>query len=376
MTPYALYQSALRTGEFLPDKNQETAVLILEEVYQYLEFHYHQQQQKFSYFLKKIFYNFYHQSNNKNILPKNLYIWGDVGRGKTWLMDLFFKSLSFQQKKRLHFHQFMKTVHAQLKSHQGQREPLIHIAKAMAKNIKVLCLDEFLVNDIADALILAKLLQTFFDHNIFIILTSNTHPDNLYSNGLQRSQFLPAIDLIHQHMRILHLEANQDYRYQALESEELFFYPPDDARIKKLFLQFSHHAEKIISQQNIYLHNRAISIIACSDNILWIDFDVLCSSPRSQQDYLSLTEKFNIIILDNLHAIKEKDFNTAKYFIYLIDILYDAGIILILNSHIALLEIYPENNKTALHKEFERTLSRLNEMQSVPYLKKCREKHS
>ncbi len=361
--PYDAYQQLIASGEFLPDKNQEKIMLLLDEIHQ--EF-----QKKYFPSLKKIF------SNTKKHRLKSLYLWGEVGRGKTWLMDLFFNNLDTKEKQREHFHTFMRNIHTQLKSIQGQKDPLIQLVKSMAKKIKILCLDEFFVADIADAMILAKLLEAFFKANILLVLTSNTHPDNLYQNGLQRSQFLRAIELIHQNMLITKIESPEDYRFKTLDAKKLFFYPSNTGEIKKLFLQLAVNASRVVYHQPIYLYDRPLLASGHADNIIWFDFKPLCSPPRSQKDYLLLAEKYSIMILDNVDKIPEKDFNTLKYFMYLIDILYDAKILLILNLAVPLSEIYPHNPQNILSEEFKRTLSRLNEMRSLQYIKKSGEYHS
>jgi cell division protein ZapE len=352
LTPYERYQHALATGDYLPDQNQASVVDHLQKLYLYIE--------DTSWFKKK-------SSETK----KGLYIWGSVGVGKTWLMDLFFESLTAKQKTRMHFHDFMREIHDQLQRLQGNVDPLKKIAKQFAKNTKVLCFDEFYVSDIGDAMILANLFTAFFKENIIIVATSNVIPDNLYKDGLQRARFLPAISLIKKHMVTLHLPTTKDYRLRELEEAGIFFSPlstETEHKIQKLFSQLAHGETK--HNKDIYLYDRPINTINF-DNILWVDFKKLCSTPRSQLDYLSITKRWSTIIIDNLRPITEKETSTARYFINLIDILYDSRITLILRSDCPISDIYKSG---VLSFEFKRTLSRLTEMQSTSYLQEAEEK--
>jgi cell division protein ZapE len=348
LTPFERYQLALSSGQYLPDETQANIVKHLQVLHHELE--------------KNISRPWF----GKKPKLKGLYLWGSVGIGKTWLMDLFFESLTSRKKWRVHFHDFMREVHEQLQQHQGKQDPLEKIAKAYARKTSILCFDEFFVSDIADAMILSKLFETLFKEHIVIIATSNVSPDDLYKNGLQRGRFLPAINSIKKHMDVLHLATTKDYRLRELEEAGVFFYPPDPVKLKQLFLQLAHN--KIHDQKDIYLYDRPIQTIAYADNIIWLDFKKLCHTPRSQMDYLSIAKRWSIVIIDHLSMITEKETNTARYFINLIDILYDMKTTLILSSSVTLDELYP---KGELVFEFQRTKSRLTEMQSILYLKQA-----
>lgn len=351
LTPFERYQLALSTGQFLPDENQANAVTHLQLLHQELEQNLTQ-----------------HWFRKKSKL-KGLYLWGSVGIGKTWLMDLFFESLTIKRKWRIHFHDFMREVHDQLQAYQGHQDPLEKIAKKYAQKTRVLCFDEFFVSDIADAMILGKLFEALFKEKIIVVATSNVPPGDLYKSGLQRERFQQAINLIKKNMDIHHLSTQKDYRLRELEEAGVFFHPPDPLKLKQLFSQLAHG--KIADHKDIYLYDRPIQTIAYADNIIWLDFKKLCHVPRSQMDYLSIAKRWQIVIIDNLHLITEKETNTARYFINLIDILYDLKTTLILSSNINIDEVYPKGELTF---EFQRTKSRLTEMQSVAYLKIAEER--
>lgn len=346
--PTEQYQQALASGQYTADPNQADIVAHLEKIYQQLA-----EAPKRSWFQKKT-------------SVKGLYIWGSVGVGKTWLMDLFFSSLTIKNKWRIHFHDFMREIHAQMEQIKGQANPLVIIAKNIAKTTQILCFDEFVVYDIADAMILGGLFQALFKENITVIATSNVSPDNLYKNGIQRERFLPAIELIKKNLDVMHLTTTTDYRLRELEAAGVFFNPPNKNKVTQLFNQLAHG--EIHYEHEIQLHDRPITTLAVAENIIWFDFLKLCNIPRSQLDYLSITKRWGTVIVDNMLPIAINEGNLARNFINLIDILYDTKTILILNSAVTLENIY-QNGK--LEFEFQRTKSRLIEMQSIAYLEKA-----
>ena len=351
LTPAERYQQALVSGNYLPDYNQALIVDHFQKLYSDLE--------DTGWFKKRS--------------PiKGLYIWGSVGVGKTWLMDLFFNSVTTKHKTRLHFHDFMQEMHDQLQRFQGSSDPLKKIASQFARHTKILCFDEFYVSDIGDAMILGNIFEAFFKEKIIIVATSNVIPDQLYKDGLQRARFMPAISLIKKHMTVLHLPTTRDYRLRELEEAGIFFSPLTDKthqKIEKLFSQLAHGEIKL--GKDIYLYERPINTIAFADNILWLDFKKICSSPRSQLDYLSIVKRWSTVIIDNLKPIAESETNTARYFINLIDILYDSRVTLILRSECSIQDIYTSGE---LAFDFKRTKSRLTEMQSTHYLQEAEEK--
>lgn len=285
---------------------------------------------------------------------QGLYVWGAVGRGKTYLMDLFYNHLPVT-KSRYHFHQFMHHVHAELAQLQGQSNPLLRIAKRLRKEVDVICLDEFLVHEIGDAMLLAQLLKALFAEGIVLVTTANTPPEDLYTNGLQRGLFLPAISLIKQHLRIFHLDSAIDYRRQHLINEEnelVCVISP--VQVQALFDRLSKNQK--VSYQALTINGRKISHLGCTEHVVWFDFSSICSIPRSQLDYLVIAQRFSTILISDVKPIGEYEDNLARLFIHLIDILYDANSHVILTSTQSIQDIYP---KGRLSVEYERTKSRL-----------------
>jgi len=350
-----IYEKHIASGKFSPNENQKKLITILDNLSLQLVKH----------SKKNIF------SLKSTVSPKGLYILGEVGRGKTWLMDLFYHHISISQKKRIHFHAFMKNIHEQLTKRQGQKNPLNNIAKELSKTVKLLCLDEFFVKDIADAMILSNLLHALFINNITIVLTSNSSLDELYYNGLQRDQFLPAISLIKKNMEIFTLNSEHDYRYLTHHSSYVFFNTQHEVKLSNLFLKLADNTTNIQYNTRLFIYDKPIEVKALSDNIIWFDFTELCAIPRSQNDYISIANRFKIIIIDNLDKIDENDLNIAAYFIKLIDILYDSKNLLIISSAVDIQNIYPNG---ILRTEFQRTESRLTEMQSLSYIEQTKER--
>lgn len=290
------------------------------------------------------------------VAGKGLYLWGPVGSGKTYLVDLFYQHLRLP-KSRYHFHQFMHHIQAELSQRQGEANPLARIAKRLSKEVKIICLDEFLVHEIGDAMLLAQLLSALFQHGMTLVTTANTMPDDLYQNGLQRDRFLPAIELIKKNLRIFHLKCHTDYRRRALTRVEEDIFPLFLMRtqdVQRLFDQLSQ--KKMVSYQAVTINGRLIPHLGCTDHLIWFDFSSICSIPRSQTDYLVIAEQFSTILISDLKCIREDDDNLARLFIHLVDILYDAGCKLILSSSVPIADIYPKGRFIV---EFERIKSRL-----------------
>lgn len=309
-----------------------------------------------------------------NLLPwfqkkhtfSGIYLWGSVGAGKTYLMDLFFEHLPIKRKLRLHFHHFMKEVHDSLAKLQGQADPLQIIARHFSMRASVLCFDEFVVNDIADAMLLGRLLKFLFERDIILIATSNRQPDDLYWEGLQREQFLPAIELIKKHCEVIQLSSKQDYRWRSLQQAGVYFTPLNataEQNMQQHFDLYAHGSGKVGIP--LIIDQRPIATICTAKLVVWFDFTALCAPPRSQIDYLAIAQQFPVVLISNLPIIDPDDEMTASYWIELIDILYDNKTTLILSAAASLKEIYPTGKKQF---EFERTLSRLIEMQSFEYL--------
>ncbi|WP_133128304.1 cell division protein ZapE [Legionella nagasakiensis] len=296
---------------------------------------------------------------------QGIYLYGPVGGGKTYLMDLFYQGVGIQQKSRFHFHHFMQQVDAQLRRLQGHQDPLRNIAANLAKSTRLLCLDEFFVHDIADAMILAELLQALFNHGVILVATSNTEPDNLYLNGLQRVRFLPAIELIKSHCQVLALPENRDYRLGRALLPETYLFPLNDLTNQKLHRQFDATSTKIVSEGKLTIQNRFIPFVKCSEHAVWFVFNVICNSPRSQLDYLEIAERFDVVFISEIPKLARDDTVRAILLIHFIDVMYDKGVRVIFSAAVPAEQLYTEG---AVRHDFQRTLSRLEEMQSSDYL--------
>ncbi len=298
---------------------------------------------------------------------KGIYFWGSVGRGKSMLMDLFFQNLPFRAKKRVHFHPFMRHVHAQLTQLQGMKNPLRAVAKEIAKETHVICFDEFFVDDVADALILGELLEQIFHEGVTLIFTSNTAPDALYKSGVQRHLFLPTIRLIKNFTQVINLDAGEDYRLRTLLETGVFFTPIDahtQMTIKKEFKTLA--TGEITYGHDIEIIDRKIPTIAIAHKLIWFSFKDICMSNRSSHDYLALLETFDTFIVTDVPQLHNADKSASKRFVHLIDVLYDNHATLIMSSEVDITELYKGQD---LKAEFMRTSSRLREMFSKDYLK-------
>lgn len=298
-------------------------------------------------------------------LIKGLYIYGPVGVGKTYLVDLFYQHAGERKKARFHFHHFMQQIDIQLRKLQGQKDPLRHIAKNLAKTTRLLCFDEFLVHDVAYAMILAELLQALMQHGVILVISSNTHPDDLYLNGVHRDRFLPAIALIKKNCDLLHLNEKRDYRMGRTPLLEAYLFPLNvhsEQAMKHQFDLLVHNAEE---NGVIRVQNRDIPYLKCGSKSIWFAFDVLCNLPRSQLDYLEIAERFDTIFVSGIPALTEKHTAQTIMFIHFIDVMYDRGIKIVISAAVPVEELYV---KGEMKDTFKRTLSRLVEMQSVDYL--------
>ncbi len=281
-------------------------------------------------------------------------------------MDVFYDSLPFAEKRRMHFHRFMRYTHQELRSLQGTPNPLIQVAKNFARSARVLCFDEFFVSDITDAMILAGLLDALFAEGVVLVATSNVEPKNLYKDGLQRSKFLPAIALLEQQTEIVNVDGGVDYRLRALESAELFHYPLDpaaDISLAKSFAAISPDEGK--DDVSLEIEGREIFARRCGDGVVWFDFPAICEGPRSQNDYIEVAMMFQTVLISNVPIFTAKKEDAARRFISLVDEFYDHNVKLILSAETTILELYQGERLTF---EFERTASRLQEMQSHDYL--------
>lgn len=297
---------------------------------------------------------------------RGLYMWGGVGRGKTFLMDIFFHALPFEKKLRLHFHRFMRQVHTDLKTLPDVEDPLRAVAARLAKRTRIICFDEFFVSDIADAMILGRLFEHLFGFGVSLVTTSNIPPHELYKDGLQRVYFLPAIAQIEQNCEILNVDAGTDYRLQALESVQIYHWPLDkaaDEAMSGYFIKLNPDNET--TDRSVTVNDRAIAVRKRGDGVIWFDFRTLCEGPRSAADYIELAREFHTVFLSEVPAMDWTRDNDARRFITLIDEFYDRNVKLILSAEVPVEAIYTGDT---LRFEFRRVLSRLKEMQSTHYL--------
>ena len=299
---------------------------------------------------------------------KGLYFWGGVGRGKTYLMDNFFESLPFEQKMRVHFHRFMRRVHRELKQLKGEKNPLDKVADSIAAEARVICFDEFFVSDIGDAMLLGTLLELLFGRGVALVATSNIIPDHLYENGLQRQRFLPAIALLNQHTEVVNVDGGVDYRLRALQQAELYHSPLDDdaeTALMSAFEGLAPAAGEVRSGIELEIEGRDIPCLYVAEDVVWFDFDVICNIPRSQYDYIELAKEFHAVLVGNVPQMGRKNDDQARRFINLVDEFYDRNVKLVLSAAVDMSSLYAEGG---LSFEFERTQSRLLEMQSQDYL--------
>ena len=300
---------------------------------------------------------------------KGLYMWGGVGRGKTCLMDLFHESLPFETKLRLHFHRFMLRAHRDLARFGGAANPLDKVADGLAAQARVLCFDEFFVSDIGDAMILGELLGALFERGVTLVATSNVAPARLYENGLQRRRFLPAIERIERHAQVLQLADGQDYRLRRLADAKIFHWPISPTSERRLEECFAALAPDAAAAPEIgaaiEVNGRLIRSRRRAAGVVWFDFAELCSGPRSQSDYVELSKEFHAVVVSGVPAFDADQEDAARRFVSLIDEFYDRSVMLALSSAAPVERLY---RGVLLRAEFERTRSRLQEMQSTEYL--------
>jgi cell division protein ZapE len=295
-----------------------------------------------------------------------LYIWGGVGRGKTFLMDLFFETLEIDARRRVHFHRIMAEVHARLARQEGVADPMQQVASDLAEEARVLCFDEFFVSDIGDAMILGRFLRGLFDNGVTLVATSNAHPDDLYRDGLQRQRFLPAIELLKSHTEVLHLDGATDYRLRLLEQAGTYISPADataDRRLERLFDDAA--SSRSARDADLAINGRNVTARKVAKGIVWFDFATLCHGPRSQADYIELARWYPTVIVSGVPCFDRRTEDQARRFVALVDEFYDRGVKLILSAAADVKELYRGER---LAFEFDRTASRLTEMQSANYL--------
>ncbi len=360
------YQAQIAERQFASDPVQQQAAEQLQSVFDHLTRH-SRAQALMQDRLRRL------TLGKPDAAPSGLWLWGSVGSGKTYLMDMFFHALPLRKKRRLHFHRLMRHVHLQLKKLSDRQDPLNLIAGHLAKRYKVICLDEFFVADVADAMILAGLLEGLCRRRVTLVATSNTYPDRLYEGGLQRERFLPAIDLIRKHMTIFELSAACDYRLKHLDQTSTYCLNGNGRSEDVLEEHFRHAASKLVRKTTaIEVEGRDIPVKQLSHDAIWFDFEALCQSPRSVRDYIAIARCFNTVLVSDIPAFDAQMDDCARRFIEMIDEFYDRGVTLIVSAEVEPDQLYRGRR---LQREFERTASRLHEMRSREYLSRSHQIH-
>ncbi len=358
MTPLQRYQHDLQRSGFLRDDAQQAAVEKLQVLHDRLIA---APQQDMSLF-DRLF------RNRRAARVSGLYLWGGVGRGKTYLMDSFFESLPFQDKLRVHFHRFMRRVHRDLDALKGEKNPLKKVAQGIALEARVLCFDEFFVSDITDAMILGILMEELFANGVTLVATSNIAPDGLYQNGLQRQRFLPAIALLKQHCEVVNIDGGIDYRLRSLAQADLYHYPHGEIAeqsLREVFESLVPSPEEVRKEVMLEVEGRDIPALYVGEDVAWFDFAALCAGPRSQNDYIELAREFHAVLVSDVPQLFRDIDDQTRRFVNLIDEFYDRNVKVALSAAVPLSELYRGGG---LGFEFERTKSRLREMQSHDYL--------
>jgi len=363
VTPSAAYEADIKHRGFTEDEAQRKAVLLTQNLYDDLL----KPQKPEKVTSNNSFLGFFNfRAKKQPTTPINgLYFWGGVGRGKSYLIDRFYDCLPFPEKKRVHFNQFMQDIHNQLKYLAKTPDPLITVSEKIAKECRVLCIDEFYVDDITDAMIMAGLLDSLFTNCVTLVATSNIEPKRLYQNGLQRDRFLPAIDLILEHTTVYNLDSGIDYRLKLLEKHGTFHIQNDhsEAILTKHLNELA--TTTVIENRPFKLNNRIIQCRARTDNIIWFDFSEICETPRSSIDYIVLAKEFETILISNIPQFDDGANDVVQRFIQLVDALYDHHVTLITTAAAAPDQLY---SGKGLQLPFQRTASRLYEMRSENYL--------
>lgn len=360
-TPLDRYKADLTKPDFSYDASQEQAVLALQKLYDELVFEPQTAARSLAEKLSGVF-----RRDPLTEPPKGLYFWGGVGRGKTYLMDTFYETLPFERKMRAHFHRFMQRVHKDLTALSGKKDPLKIVATQIASEARVICFDEFFVSDITDAMILGGLFEQLFERGVVLVATSNIVPNDLYKDGLQRSRFLPAIALVNERCKVINLDGGVDYRLRTLEQAELYHYPLDvqaDVSLMDSFKRLAPAEE--VKNETLDIEGRQIIARYHSDDVIWFDFAALCDGPRSQNDYIEIARVFHAIIVSNVPKLDASKDDQARRFINMVDEFYDRNVKLVISAEVSLHELYAGGR---LEFEFQRTQSRLLEMQSHDYL--------
>ena len=309
--------------------------------------------------------NFFKKLVNRPDIPRGVYMYGGVGRGKSFLMDCFFQAVPIVRKTRLHFHEFMREVHRELAELQGTQNPLDALGERIARRYRLICFDEFHVADITDAMILHRLLDALFENDVGFVTTSNFRPDDLYPDGLHRDRLLPAIALLNGKLQVLSVDNGVDYRRRTMEHLRLYHTPLGPQADAEMDDAFSRLAEAHDEDPVLHIEHREIRARRKAGGVVWFDFRTLCGGPRSQNDYLELATQFHTVLLSDVPYMPVNMASQARRFTWLVDVLYDRRVKLIMSAAVPPEALYTEG---PLAHEFPRTVSRLNEMQSAEFL--------
>ena len=351
------YQNELEARSYASDPGQLAAVAALERCADEWDAYLDQRSST----LRKLI--------NRPEIPRGVYLYGGVGRGKSFLMDCFFGAVKVRRKVRLHFHEFMREVHRELTNLQGTVNPLDELARQMARKYRLICFDEFHVADITDAMILHRLLQALFGQRVGFITTSNFRPDDLYPNGLHRDRILPAIALLNERLEVVAIGDGTDYRLRAMEQVRLYHVPCGAQADAEMRAAFERVAESQDGDPVLHIEARDIRARRRAGGVVWFDFKSLCGGPRSQNDYLEIATQFHTVLLSDVPAMPMRMASEARRFTWLIDVLYDRRVKLIVSAEVAPEMLYTEG---PLAHEFVRTASRLHEMQTRAFVEQER----
>jgi cell division protein ZapE len=353
MSVAAVYESELQARGYQSDPAQLRAVEALERcAKEWAEY----KEQRSNIFKKLI---------NRPEIPRGVYMFGGVGRGKSFLMDCFYQAVPIVRKTRLHFHEFMREVHRELAELQGTVNPLDELGERIAKRYRLICFDEFHVADITDAMILHRLLDALFDNGVGFVTTSNFRPDDLYPNGLHRDRILPAIALLNQKLEVINVDNGTDYRRRTMEHLQLYHTPLGEAADRAMDEAFTRLAEMHDEDPVLHIEHREIHARRRAGGVVWFGFRTLCGGPRSQNDYLEIATQFHTVLLSDVPRMSARLASEARRFTWLVDVLYDRRVKLILSAEVEPEALYTEG---PLAHEFPRTVSRLAEMQSAEFL--------
>ncbi|MCX7204577.1 MAG: cell division protein ZapE [Proteobacteria bacterium] len=354
ISPKVWYQGLSASPSFIPDPAQAAAIERLDALYHQLL---HFKTKRSRLFGKSLL----PQPN----LPRGLYFWGGVGRGKSFLMDAFYAALPYKRKKRLHFHQFMQEVHHELRQLKSETDPLAAVASKIAKSVRVLCFDEFHVSDIADAMILGRLMEHLFKRGVVLVTTSNYPPDGLYPHGLQRNNFLPTIALLNSTLDVFNLDGGNDYRMRTLTQARTYLTPNTAESTAELDGLFSKISTSKDSAPQLKIEGRTIKAKRVAAGVAWFDFFAICGDTRGQADYLQIAHTYHTVIVSDIPKLASNQASEARRFTWLVDVFYDHRVKLIISAAVPVDTLYEDGVQAS---EFFRTASRLTEMQAEEYL--------